>query len=197
MIYVEFDWGTDIYNDRQIVAERLALVAERMPPGVTPQLAPISSVMGQIMIIGMWSEDGTTSPMQLRTLADWVVRQRLLTIPGVSQVFVMGGERKQFQVLVDPDQSAPLRRHAARGEDGPAGEQRQRHRRLPGRAGTERTAGPLAGPTPVRSNRSRDVVVKMRDGRSVAIGQVARVIEGPQVKRGDSAAFVRQRRRHV
>ena len=57
VIYVEFDWGTDIYNDRQIVAERLALAADRMPPGVTPQLAPISSVMGQIMIIGMWSEE--------------------------------------------------------------------------------------------------------------------------------------------
>ena len=103
VIYVEFDWGTDIYNDRQIVAERLALAADACRRESQPQLAPISSIMGQIMIIGMWSEDGTTSPMELRTLADWVVRQRLLTIPGVSQVFVMGGERKQFQVLVDPD----------------------------------------------------------------------------------------------
>jgi len=102
VIYVEFDWGTDVFDDRQIVAERLALVSASLPPGVTPQLAPISSVMGQIMIVGMWSDDGSTSPMKLRTLADWVVRQRLLTIPGVSQVFVTGGDRKQFQVLVDP-----------------------------------------------------------------------------------------------
>ena len=86
MIYVEFDWGTDIYVDRQIVAEKLALAADRMPEGIRPQLAPISSVMGQIMIVGMWSEGNRTDPMEVRTLADWVVRQRLLTIPGVSSL---------------------------------------------------------------------------------------------------------------
>ncbi|MCA9261594.1 MAG: efflux RND transporter permease subunit, partial [Planctomycetales bacterium] len=85
VIYVEFDWGTDIYNDRQIVAERLSLAADNLPPNVKPQLMPISSIMGQIMIVGMQST-GDATAMELRTMADWVVRQNLLTIPGVSQV---------------------------------------------------------------------------------------------------------------
>ncbi|MBN1588617.1 MAG: efflux RND transporter permease subunit [Pirellulales bacterium] len=191
VVWVEFDWGTDIYNDRQIVAERIAMVADQLPSDATPQLAPISSVMGQIMIIGMWSNDGKTSPMKLRTLADWVVRQRLLTIPGVSQVFVMGGDRKQFQVLADPDKllkyGVTLReveeavgrsnRNAAGGyldEQGP-------YELLVRGLGRIQTVRDL-----------QDVVVKIRDNRSVLLGQVARVIEGPQVKRGDSAAFARQ-----
>ena len=191
VVWVEFDWGTDIYNDRQIVAERIALVAERLPPDVTPQLAPISSVMGQIMVIGMWSEDGKTSPMRLRTLADWVVRQRLLTIPGVSQVFVMGGDRKQFQVLVDPDKLLQYGVTLSEVKQAVEGSNRNA------------TGGYLdqQGPNEllVRSlgriqtvEELQDVVVKIRGGRSILLDQVARVIEGPQVKRGNSTAFARQ-----
>ena len=191
VVYVEFDWGTDIFSDRQIVAERLALVAGHMPEGVTPQLVPISSVMGQIMIVGMWSQDEKTSPMRLRTLADWVVRQRLLTIPGVSQVFVMGGDRKQYQVLVDPDKllrygvtlhevKAALAESNENATGGYLDEQGP-HELLVRSLGRIQSVEQL-----------ERVVVKMREGRSVLVGQVARVIEGAQVKRGDSAAFVRQ-----
>src|SRR5690606_22619568 len=98
--YVEFDWGTDIYTDRQIVNERLRLIQDRMPAGVQPTLAPVASIMGQVLMLGMWSEGDATEPIELRTLADWVVRPRLQPISGVSQVFTMGGGRKQFQVLV-------------------------------------------------------------------------------------------------
>lgn len=190
VIYVEFDWNTDIYNDRQIVNERLQLVQDRMPQGVKPTLAPISSIMGQILMLGMWSDDGATEPLELRTLGDWVVRQRLLTIPGVSQVFTMGGGRKQFQVLVDPD--AMLRFGVSLHEV----------RQAVQNSNDNATGGYLdeQGPNELlvrglgRVQSIEDlqkVVVTMKEGRPIALGQIARVIEGPQVKRGDSSAWVR------
>jgi len=190
VVYVEFDWGTDIYNDRQIVNERLQLVQERMPEGVKPTLAPISSIMGQILMLGMWSDNDGTEPLELRTLGDWVVRQRLLTIPGVSQVFTMGGGRKQFQVLVDPD--AMLRYGVTLHEVKQAVQN----------SNENATGGYLdeQGPNELlvralgRVQSIEDlekVVVTMRKGRPIALAQIARVVEGPQVKRGDSSAFVR------
>lgn len=99
IVFVEFELDTDIYRARQLVNEKLQQV--RMPAGVSPPtLGPISSTMGEIMLISMTSEN--TTPMELRSIADWVVRPRLLGVTGVSQVMIIGGETKQFQVLVDP-----------------------------------------------------------------------------------------------
>ncbi len=100
IVYVEFDWNTDIYRNRQLVAERLASVRDQLPPGTAPQMGPVSSIMGQILMLAMTSE--TLSPMELREVADFTVRPRLLSIPGVAQVIPMGGEVRQFRVAPHP-----------------------------------------------------------------------------------------------
>lgn len=102
IVWVEFDWGTEIFRARQIVNEKLQLVATSLPPGAGPPvLAPISSIMGEIMLIAVTGEENV-SPMDMRSIADWTVRRRLLAVPGVSQVIPLGGEVKQYQVFVDP-----------------------------------------------------------------------------------------------
>lgn len=101
MVHVEFDWGTDIYRARQTVSEKLATIQDQLPEGVdNPVLAPQSSIMGEIMIIALTSKE--TNLMELNTLAQWTVRPRILSVGGVAQVTIIGGESKQYQVQIDP-----------------------------------------------------------------------------------------------
>ncbi len=101
IVWVEFDWGTDIYLARQIVSEKLSIVAEELPDNVNkPTLGPQSSILGELMIIGLTAD--TTSMLDLRTLADWTIRPRLLSTGGVAQVAVLGGDVKEYQILIDP-----------------------------------------------------------------------------------------------
>lgn len=101
VVWVEFDWGTDIYLARQIVSEKLAALNETLPNNVgTPTLGPQSSILGELMIIGLTAD--STSMLDLRTLADWTIRPRLLSMGGVAQVAVLGGDIKEYQIRLDP-----------------------------------------------------------------------------------------------
>ncbi|MEW6732335.1 MAG: efflux RND transporter permease subunit [Acidobacteriota bacterium] len=182
LVFVEFEFGTDIYRARQLVTEKLQQV--RMPAGVLPPvLGPISSTMGEIMLISMTSKD--TSPMELRSLADWVVRPRLLGVSGVSQVMIIGGETKQFQVLVDPkkiadyeltlDQVTEAVRAANANAAGGFLERPNEEFLIRGRARVY-TSEDLA-----------NSVITVRNGAAILIKNVATVKIGAALKRGDGS----------
>ncbi len=185
VIYAEFDWSAEIFTARQIVQERIASVVDELPEGVRPEMAPISSLLGQIMLIGVWSEDGTTDSLEIRTLADWVIRKRLLTIPGVSQVITVGGGRKQYQVLVDPHllHKFDVTLHEVEealqnGNFNVTGGYLNDHSRELLVRGIGRVE---------KIEDIEKIVVKSHSNRSVLIQDIASVEFGAQVKRGDSS----------
>ena len=184
VVWVEFDWGADIYIARQLVAEKLALVSGTLPPQVErPVLAPISSIMGEILFFALSSE--TVDPLTMRTVADTVVRRRLLAVPGVSQVTPIGGAERQFQVIAHPEAlrangvSLTELLDAARGasENSSAGIYTEGPQEYVLQAiGRVRTADEIG-----------DSVVAMRGTRSVLIRDVADVKEGAALKRGEGS----------
>lgn len=99
-VWAEFNWGMDVFKARQIISEKMVALSESLPEGITPVLAPQSSVMGEILFVGLQAD--STSMMDLRTLADWVIKPAILSTGGVSQVTVIGGDYKQYQVIADP-----------------------------------------------------------------------------------------------
>jgi CzcA family heavy metal efflux pump len=183
VVYVEFDWGTDIYLDRQLVAERLQVAREKLPAGTSPVLAPISSIMGEILLLGVQSEGNHTAPMQLRTLSDWVLRQRILTIPGVAQVTVLGGGVQQYQVLVEPARLHAYGATLAQVEAAVRESQRNTTGGFLVQQGQESLIRNLASSASIEDLRATPVL--RRDGVTVTLGQVAKVQLGVQTMRGD------------
>ncbi|WP_430971892.1 efflux RND transporter permease subunit [Sunxiuqinia rutila] len=184
IVWVEFDWNMDIYNARQIVSEKLATIADQMPTGVgSPTLAPQSSIMGEIMMIALTADE--TSPMDLRTLAEWNIRPRLLSVGGVAQVAIIGGELKEFQVLADPLKMAfhkvsfsELIEACQFSNENVSGGFLNEH-------GQEYLVRGIA-----RSNSTDEIgnnLVKMNDGMPVKVSDVATVKIGAAPKIGDGA----------
>ena len=181
--FVEFDWGTDIYLSRQQVAERLSLVREQLPPGVLPQMGPITSIMGEIMLVGM-SGGEKANPMQVRELADFVVRPRLLTIPGIAQVIPIGGEVRQYQVTPNigrmmhlnvplDDLEKAIKQFGSNTGGG-----------FVDQNGSEYVIRNIGRTTRIED--LRNLVVTMHDGQPIVLSQVAAVDYAAKFKRGDA-----------
>lgn len=184
--YVEFDWGMDIYRARQLVSERLDTVRDDLPPDAHAEMTPITSITGEIMLLAIFVPSGEISDLDLRAYAEFDLRNKLLAIPGVAQISVIGGELPEYQVLVEQER---LRLYDLTIADVVA---------AAGKAHSTVSAGYLpdvdALEMPIRqSGRVRSVadiagtVIKYHDGAPVTVGQVARVELGPARKRGTGA----------
>ncbi len=182
IVYVEFDWGTDIFRNRQLVSERLALVRDQLPRGITSQMGPITSIMGEIMLIAVTSD--AASPMEVREIADFVMRPQLLPIPGVAQVIPIGGEVRQYRVAPNPalmrglevtyeQIESAVTRFGTNTAGGFVDQQGREY--LIRNLGVSRRLEDL-----------RDTVVAYRQGQPVLLRQVASVDFAARVKRGDA-----------
>jgi heavy-metal exporter, HME family len=187
IVYVEFDWGTDIYRNRQLVAERLAQVQSQLPLNVAPQIGPISSIMGQILLIAVTSK--TASPMEVREIADFTIRPRLLAIPGVAQVIPIGGEVRQYRIAPLPSALRAL---------GVSYEQVELALRQfgtnTGGGFTDQNAREFLIRNIGRTTSLEDlrnIVVTTTEGRPILLRQVANVDFAPRVKRGDAGYMSR------
>lgn len=185
--YAEFDWGTDIYRNRQIVGERLALVREQLPAGIAPVMGPVSSIMGEVMLIALPLKAGdpkAATPMQVREYADFVLRPRLLSIVGVSQVIPIGGEVRTLRVEPDTVRMAQAGVSLTQIQTALSGFASNAGGGFIDLNSREYLIRHMA-----RTNRVEDLqglAVAWKDGRAVLLDQVATVRVAPAMKRGDA-----------
>lgn len=185
VIYVEFAWNTDIYRNRQLIAEKLQLVQEKLPKDVVPVMGPIASIMGEIQLIGLSSPDGSVSPLDLRTIADWTIRPRLLAVPGVAQVIAIGGGVKQYQVLLSAEKIQKYRLSLDEIEKALS---RISMNTTGGYIDLDQKENLIRVIGMIRSEDDiRDSVVGLHLGRPVFVKDIAEVKTGAQIKRGDGS----------
>ncbi len=186
VVTVEFDWGTDIYIDRQLVAEKLSLAREQLPEGITPSMGPISSIMGEIMLVSVRSKDNSTSPLDVRTLADWTIRPRLMTIPGVAQVINIGGGVKQYQALVSPEK---LKQFGVTVEDVATALEKSNVNTTGGFVDAQSQEYLIRNLARFYSlDELKNTVVAYRNNTAIKLGDVASVEFGPKIKRGEAGS---------
>ncbi|MEK7601389.1 MAG: efflux RND transporter permease subunit [Patescibacteria group bacterium] len=184
-IVIEFAWGSDILRDRQIVQERLSQAI--LPAGVKPVLGPSTSLLGEIMWVGMATHKGGISPMELRTLADWTVRPALLKVPGVASVLVMGGDVREWQINLNAER---MRRYGIMIDDVRKGIEYALTNKSGGLI-TEETREYairiMVAPSQVSELQEVAIGRNAVDGRPVRLGDIASTIEGPSPIRGSGA----------
>lgn len=183
-LYVTFDWSTDIYRARQLVAERLGSMEESMAPGVTPRMGPVSSIMGEIMQIAIPIDTAKVSPMAVREYADWVLRPRLLSVQGVAQVIPIGGEVRQFQVQPDTVRMGDLgitHEQLEAALKGFSGNTSGGFLELNGREYLIRHLGRTS-----RLDDLKNLALTAKGGQPILLRQIAEVTFAAAIKRGDA-----------
>ena len=185
IVYVEFSWGTDIYRNRQLVQEKLTLAREKLPKNISPVMGPIASIMGEIQLVGLTSKDPAINPMDLRTIADWTIRPRLLSIPGVAQVTSIGGGVKQYQILLSAEKIQKLQMSI---EDIETNLSKISLNSTGGFINIEKNESLIRVLGAIRDKEEiLNSVVGMHLGKPVLVKDIAEVKEAPQVMRGDAS----------
>ncbi len=182
IINIEFKWGTDIFRNRQIIQERLTRV--QLPEGIKPVLGPVGSIMGEIVWAGVTSDNPEIDAMELRTLADWTIRPALLRVPGVSEVLVMGGDIREWQINLNAER---MKQYGMRLEDVEMKVRTALNNKSGGilvQSGREYPLRILLAPTDI--SQLRELAIGNTEGRPVRLADLASIVEGPSPVRGNA-----------
>ncbi len=182
IINIEFKWGTDIFRNRQIIQERLTRV--QLPEGIKPVLGPVGSIMGEIVWAGITSDNPKIDAMQLRTLADWTLRPSLLRVPGVSEVLVMGGDIREWQINLNAER---MKQYGMRLEDVEMKVRTALNNKSGGilvQSGREYPLRILLAPTDI--SQLRELAIGNMEGKPIRLADLASIVEGPSPVRGNA-----------